>query len=198
MIESLTSFTVTVSYGRSDTTFDVRAPGRSAPVARVHKASQYDSRYLYHVLAGPNLTEPAGYINSTAAWAADRSKLGTIGSEGGALRRRRWRVDQYGLPALIAHPAGVSAVRYRFPLSLVLTRTIADNVLPFKLAFRAPESHGFVVARATGIRASFTVTVHDTRVDRRLILACVVALNRYESADLRQEIVDLTANPFKL
>jgi hypothetical protein len=55
----------------------------------------------------------------------------------------------------------------------------------------------FVVSRRAGIRARFTVAVHDPRLDRRLVLAGAVALSEGESGDMRQEAVDLTANPFK-
>jgi hypothetical protein len=196
VIQSLTSFTVTVHYGRRDTTFDVWGTDRSMPVARVHKDTQYDSLRLYQVLAGPQAGEPAGFVSAAGAWAADRSKLGTISDKGRALGRREWQVDQHDLPTLVGRPIGASSLRYVFPLSLLLTATIADNVLPFKVAFRAPESEGFVVARSAGVRAHFPVTVRDPRIDRRLVLACVVHLSWFASADLRKQIVDLTANPF--
>ncbi|GDY33093.1 hypothetical protein [Gandjariella thermophila] len=197
MIQSLTSFTVTAHYGRDDTTFDVRSGDGSGPVARAHKASAFDSRAPYQVLVGPQLDQPAGFVNAFGAWTTERTKIGTVTSERRLLGRKRWQVNQHDLPSLTGEPIGASAVRYRFPFSLVLTNTAADNVLPFKLTFIAPGSDGFVVARSAGVRARFTVTVRDPRLDRRVLLACVIALSLYESADLRQQVADFTANPFK-
>lgn len=196
-LQSLTSFDVRVSYGRNETTLDVRVSGRPAPVARLFKPSQYDGRAPFQLLAGPQLTELAGYITPFSAFASDRTKLGTVKSRYRVLRPNRWEYDQPGLPTLTARPRGGSSVRYLFPLSLVLTSSIVNNFMPFKFSFQAKEMQGFQIARATGLRARFTVAVYDPRIDRRLVLAAVVGLNQFESSDVRQEVVDLTANPFK-
>jgi hypothetical protein len=195
--QTLTSFTVSPSYGRNETTLDVVAAGQPTPVARLFKASQYDSRQPLQLLVGPQLADPAGYVNGFAAYAADRTKLGTITSRRRPFGTRRWQLEQPGLPALTAKPTGTSALRYRFPFALLLTGTLANSFLPFRYRFHGTDCQGFTVSRRAGIRARFTVTVHDQRVDRRVVLASVVALSHYESNDLRQEGVDLTANPFK-
>lgn len=196
-LQSLTAFSVTPRYGRNETTFDVRAAGQSAPVARLFKASQYDSRHPLQVLIGPQLTDPAGYVNAFGAYAADQTQLGTVRSRYRSLRATRWQLDQTNLSTLVARPTGISSLRYRFPFVIVLGRSVASNFLPFRFWFQAKDSQGFVVSRHAGIRARFTVAVHDPRLDRRLILAAVVALSERESGDLRQEAIDLTANPFK-
>jgi hypothetical protein len=196
-LQSLTSFSVTVKYSRSETVLDVTVAGQAAPVARLFKASQYDSRQPFQLLVGAQLTELDGLVTGFAAFEPDRTKLGTVQSKHRPLRGKRWQVDQPGLPTLTARATGSSAFRYAFPFALVLSGTLANSFLPFNFSFQAKDSQGFVVSRRTGARARFTVTVHDPRVDRRLVLASVVALNQYESSDLRQEAVDLTANPFK-
>jgi hypothetical protein len=196
-LRSLASFTVAVSYGRNETALDVRVTGQPEPVARLFKASQYDSRFPFQVLTGPQLSEVGGYVTPFAAFAANRAQLGKVKSRYRPLRAKSWEVEQPGLPVLSARPIGASSLRYRFPFSLLLADTLADSFLPFNFLFQGNESRGFVVSRATGIRARFTVTVHDPRVDRRLVLAAVVGLNRYASSDVRQDVVDLTANPFK-
>ncbi len=194
-LHSLTSFQVTVSYGRQQTTFDIWGADRATPVARLYRAGAYDSLRALQLLVGPQLANIAGYVTERAAYAPDRTELGTVNSRFGAPRRKRWSVAQPGLPVLTGHPTGASATRYRFPFSLVLTG-VANNVLPFNFLFDARDSTGFVISRSGGVRARFAVTVHDSRVDRRLVLAAVVALNRFESSDVRQEAIDLTANPF--
>jgi hypothetical protein len=196
-LRSLTAFRVSARYGRTETTFDVRMPGRPTPVARLFKAGPYDSLRAFHVLTGPDLTDLAGYVTGLAAYAPDRTQVGSVASRSRVLRPARWSVEQPGLGTLAAQHAGISAVRFVFPFSIVLSGTVADTVLPFRFCFRSSDSRGFVVSRHTGLRARFTVTVHDPRLDRRLILAAVVSLNRYASSDLRQDIVDATANPFQ-
>lgn len=196
-LHTLTSFTVTTKYGRNQTILDVVATGHPTPIARLFKASQYDSRQPLQLLVGPQLADPAGYISGFAAYAADRTKLATVVSRRRPFGVRRWQLEQTGLPALTAKPTGTSSIRYRFPLAIVLTGTLANGFLPFQFRFRSAASEGFTVSRHAGIRARFTVTVHDPRLDRRIILATVVALSKHESSDLRQEGVDLTANPFK-
>jgi hypothetical protein len=196
-LQAVTSFSVTPRYGRNETSLDVNMTGQPAPIARLFKASQYDSRRPLQVLVGPQLTDLAGYVNSFAAYAPDRTKIGVIGSRRRPLGTKRWHLDQPGLPTLTAKPTGASSLRYRFPLALVLAGTIANSFLPFHFRFQSKDSQGFTVSRRAGVRARFTVIMHDPRLDRRLVLATVVALSQYESNDLRQEAVDLTANPFK-
>lgn len=193
-LPTLDAFTVSARYGRDETTYDVRQPGGSAVVARLHKASQHDSRYPLTALTGPRLDEPAGYVNAFGAYGLDKSRTASVTSERRAFGVRRWRIDR---PQLTGKSAGLSALRYRFPLSLVLTGGPANYVLPFTLRFSGPNSTGFTVVRRAGLRAGFTVTIHDPGLDRLVVLATVVALSTYESTDFRQEAVDATANPFK-
>jgi hypothetical protein len=195
-LPSLTSFTITIRYSRAETALDVHTPGHSMPVARVVKNSHYGSRHPFHVLTGPGLDQLAGYVTPFAAYSPDRARIGTVTSRHRVLRPDRWQIDQHNLGALPAHPAGTSRIRYTFPLSLLLAGNITNAILPFTFRFHSPQSPGFTITRKAGLRARFTTTVHDPQIDRRLILAAVVGLNQYESADLRQEAVDLTTNPF--
>jgi hypothetical protein len=196
-LRALMSFTVAIKYGRSETALDVWSPGEAAPVARLVKDGPYDGRGPFRVLVGSPLTKTAGSVSSagSAAYSSHGDQLGTVASSHGVLRAKRWTVHQPTLPPLIARPIGMSSVRYVFPLSLALSGTLADRFLPFRFSFQGNRSRGFVVRRTAGMRARFAVNIHDDRIDRRLVLATVVALSRWESGDVRQEFIDLTANP---
>jgi hypothetical protein len=192
---AFTTATVTVRYSPAGTAFEVRVPGQADPVARVTKESNYSTPRPFQVHTGPGPGEFAGYVTPFAAYGPDRTKLGTIKSRHRVLRPDRWQVDQPGLGVLPAHPAGPGRIRYVFPFSLVLSGNVTNAVLPFIFRFRSARSAGFTVHRKAGLRARFTVAVHAPEVDRLIVLATVVALNQFESTDLRQEAVDL-AGPF--
>jgi hypothetical protein len=187
------SLQVTTHYGRQETSMDVLVPGVAAPVARLVKAGRADSAKPYRLTVGAEL---AGLVGGPIAYGADGVQVGRVDSRRQALRGYRWSVDQPGLGTLTAKAVGASGLRYRWPQSMVLAGGPASNVLPFEFRFTGGDSAGFTVRRRAGVRATFEVTVHDPRVDRRLVLAAVVNLSVHESGDVRQEIADITGNPF--
>ena len=110
-------------------------PGHPGPVTRLFKATRYDSNQPLRVLVGADLTEPAGFIAGFTAFGPDRTELGRVRARSG-WRRRPWEAEQPGLPVLTARPIGASALRYRFPFSLVLGS--GDSFLPFRFRFQPP------------------------------------------------------------
>lgn len=213
-LQSLTSFTVTVSYHRNETTFDVHQRGQRAPVARLHKAGPYLKREPYQLLTGPDLAEAAGKVSGMGAVAADGSPIGTVSrsvsrvdriAQGStaSLRARRWQVDQEGMPPMTGRPVGaLTRMRFNTVSDLLLNSDALvghnpiDYVLPFTFRFSLPGSTAFEVRRKAG-RGSYAVSVRDPRVDRRLVLACVLSINALHAPGLRREAVDLTTNPFR-
>lgn len=189
---SASSFRVSFRYGRQETGVDVVAGGTL--VARLVKVGRPDSAQPYRLtVAG----QPAGIIGGPVAYGPDGAPLGRVDSRKQVMRGYRWSVDQPGLGTLTASAVGASGLRYAWPQSMVLASGPANAVLPFRFHFRGGGSDGFTVHRKAGMRAEFDVEVHDPRVDRRLAIAAVLALSRYESNDLRQEIADITGNPFE-
>ncbi|WP_158702115.1 hypothetical protein [Kitasatospora sp. MMS16-BH015] len=195
MIQQLTEFTVSLDYGRAHTTFLLHVPGQAEPVARMHKEAAYDHAQLYEVRTGPGLDRLAGYVSTFFALAPDRSRIGEVNHESRSWRHDLFTFAQAGLAPLTGEPVGLAnKARRTLP---VLDWGVVDAALRFEMRYRSAESAGFEFAREAGVRASYTVTVHDPRIDRVLLLACLVHFNSYGTTDLRKGIVDVTANPFK-
>jgi len=216
-LQALTSFTVTADYHQYETAFDVWAPGRSEPAARVYKPAPLMNRDPYQVLTGPGLDEPAGHVTRHGAWAADGTPVGTVEYLASRLEKRikrnllftperttwRFRVEQPGLPALTGHPAGL-ATRLRFNAvtgdlldqNALQALGLAEYVVPFTFRFDAAGATGFEIGRPAG-RSRVEVSVSDPRIDRRLVLACVVCVNTLYNTTVRQTATSLFPNPFR-
>jgi hypothetical protein len=198
LIDSLTAFTVVPEYGRAQTVYRVLVDGQSTPAAVLRKDSVYDSRQPLQAYTGPELSQPAGWVSTIEAMTADRVKLGRVSlRKGSALRKDHWTFAQVGLPELTGEPVGAGAALRRSPLRGVLGNGIADGVLSLQLHFGGPESEGFDFTRFSGVKARYGVEIHDPRVSRLLVLACVVHYNVFVDADPRQFAVDVTTNPLK-
>jgi len=197
-LQALDAFAVSIDYGRAHTTFEVRADGRRDPVARMHKDGAYDTAHPYRVSTGPQFADFAGYVTPFSAMSADGAEIGSVRLRERTLRTDEWTVTQHGLAALTGLPKGLnSRLRHGSPLRLIPRQDLADVLLSVRLGFRAPESPGFELTRRVGVRAHYGVRIHDPRVDRLLVLACVAHFNTYASVDPRKAVVDTTANPFK-
>ena len=208
-LQALTSFAVRVRLRRDETTLDAVLPGRSEPVARVHKPAAYSSRQPYQMFVGAGLAEPVGFIAGFTLFGPDRAQLGKIGDVSGRRGRPRWEVERPGLPTMVSRPVGASASQYRFPFTL--PAAILGGLLPFRFSFEpsGPSEHsgpfeprqagvgGFVITRRGGIRSRFEVTVDDPLLDRRVVLAAVTTVNQFGSEDLRKDLVDGATNPFR-
>lgn len=198
MIQSLNSFTVHPHYGRSSTTFDICLDRGRAPVVRAHKDGAYDGVRQYEVHAGPELDQLIGYVASFDAWSVGRSQLGEVRHRFRILHHTQWIFAQKGLGELVGEPVGVSSrLRRGSSLSTILDNPATDVVFSSRFHFRSPESAGFELTRLRGLRARYAVKVCDDRVDRLLVLACVVHFARFSTEDVRQAIVDLASNPFR-
>ncbi|MER5642267.1 hypothetical protein ABT095_35660 [Kitasatospora sp. NPDC002227] len=195
MIQQLTEFTVTLDYGRAHTTFLVHVDGQKEPVVRVHKDAAYDHTALFEVRTGPGLDQLAGYVTQSYALAPDRSRIGNVNHKNRSWKHDLFTFEQTGLAPLEGEPVGVANKARRILPGL--DWGVVDAALKFEMRFRSAESAGFEFAREAGVRASYTVKVHDPRIDRVLLLACLVHFNTYGTTDLRKGIVDVTANPFK-
>ncbi|RXS85658.1 hypothetical protein EST92_07610 [Streptomyces sp. TM32] len=198
MIESLNSFTVSVEYARAHTTFLVRADGQREPAARVHREVHYEGLRPYTVTAGPGLTECVGHLNEWKAWLPDRTLVGTVEHSRRTNSADRWTFAQHDLGELTGAPVGAgSRLRHASPLRMAFDAVQVNNVLSHRLRFRSHESEGFELSRPAGVRSGYEVTVHDPRVSRLLVLACLVQFNRYVASDPRKNLVDLVSNPLK-
>ncbi|OKH99798.1 hypothetical protein A6A06_22255 [Streptomyces sp. CB02923] len=198
---ALDAFTVTAEYGRSHTTFLVHAEGQREPAARMHRDAAYDGLRPYEVRTGPEFSEIAGYVNDFKAFTPERAELGSVAHKQRTTGPDSWTFTQHGLGELTGLPEGAGAkVRHGSLLRMAFDATRTNAVLSHRLRFSSPASpasEGFAFVRHTGIRARYSVEVHDPRVDRLLVLACIAHYNRFVAADPRQFTSTLTANPFK-
>lgn len=212
-LQSLGSFTVTASFERHKTIFEVWPPRQPEPTARLYKDGPLLSRQPFQLLTGLANGEPSGIVTRRGAWTADGTAVGAVLdgavvldrlqglTPGPKLPRWRWRMEQDGLPVLTGRPAGLAA-RARFnrvtdfllqpPLDTSFL-SFGDYVLPFRFRFRAGSLAGFDISRRTG-QARLHVTVHDPRIDRRLVLACVVSISSTHESTIRQTAVNITTN----
>ncbi|MGW1914526.1 hypothetical protein ACWCQS_28295 [Streptomyces sp. NPDC002076] len=199
MIQSLSSFNITAHYGRAHTTYNVHVDSQKAPTARVHKDTVFSSLSEYQVYTGPGLDQLVGYVNSVGAKSIDRTPLGKVEMRKRVGLEDQLTVIQNGLGELTAEPVGVSTKLRRDSRLVNLVATPASEfAFTTRLHFRSAESAGFELTRRRGVRARYAVTVHDDRVDRLLILACVVHYARFHAEDIRQPLAEFTSNPFKL
>ncbi|MCB5908378.1 hypothetical protein [Streptomyces pinistramenti] len=198
MIQSLSSFTVTVEYARSHTTFLARVNGQREPVARMHREVHYEGSRPYTVTAGQGLAECAGFVSEWKAWLPDRTPVGTVERKSRTNSADRWTFVQHDLGELAGEPAGAgSRLRHASPLRMAFDAAQVNNVLSHRLRFRSDASEGFALSRRAGIRSGYEVTVHDPRVSRLLVFSCLAQFNRFVASDPRKNLIDLTSNPLK-
>ncbi|MFE7312280.1 hypothetical protein ACFU7T_04065 [Streptomyces sp. NPDC057555] len=198
MIQSLNSFTVTVEYARSHTTFLAHVDGRQEPVVRAHREVHYEGARPYTVTAGQGLAECVGFLNEWKAWLPDRTPVGTVERRSRTSSADRWTFAQHDLGELAGEPVGAgSRLRHASPLRMAFDAAQVNNVLAHRLRFRSNASEGFEFSRRAGIRASYEVVVHDARVSRLLVFCCLAQFNRFVASDPRKSLVDLTSNPLK-
>jgi hypothetical protein len=219
-LQALRSFTVTADYHRDQTTFDVWSQGRGDPTARLYKRGPVLSLDRFDVLTGPSLDEHVGQVARNGAWAADGTQVGTITykssqldkklnrpwlfpSSHSGIRARLWLVEQPGLPPVSGPPSGAaSRLRFNAITDALLVSDVlhgqnpVDYVAPFRFVFDMAGVPGFEIGRRAG-RSRLRVSVREPRIDRRLVLACVVCINSLHNPTVRQTAVNLTTNPFK-
>ncbi|WP_274917845.1 hypothetical protein [Streptomyces sp. WZ-12] len=195
---ALNSFTVTVEYAHSHTTFLARVKDRQDPVVRAHKETHYDGARPYTVTTGQALTECVGYINEWQAWLPDRTPVGSVERKSPTHGADRWTFAQRDLGELTGEPVGAgSLLRLDSPVRMAFDIAQVNDILPHCLRFGSDASEGFEVSRPAGIRSNYEVTVHDPRISRLLLFSCLTQFNRFVASDPRKNLVDLASNPLK-
>lgn len=122
----------------------------------------------------PGLDRLARCVTNFGVRSADRLPLGRVGTHGWALRDGEWTVIQDGLGELTGESVGVGTkLRRDSRLGNHFAVLASEFAFTTRLHIWLPESAGFELARLRGVRARCTATIHDDRVNRLLILACV-------------------------
>jgi hypothetical protein len=195
-LQALTSFKIIKKYSRTKEIYTVTAENQASPHALLLNSEQDGWHHPLQVMVGPQLDILAGYVDSSSALTARRGRVGIVsGSHRNLFAPRKWVATQDKMLPLTGHPKKISSPRYLPPQSFFLDGPIAEYILPFNYDFNSGESHGFTISRSIGFRPRYTITVHDDAIDRRIILATVVLLDRHASKDLRQKLINLTVNP---
>ncbi|MFJ9721348.1 hypothetical protein ACIRP3_01220 [Streptomyces sp. NPDC101209] len=197
-LESLTAFTVTADYGRAHTTYNIHVDAERAPVARMHKDAVYSSLSEYRVYTGPALDQLVGYATNFGAKTIDRTALGEVSTHSRTLRDSGWTVVQNDLGELTGESVGASTrLRRDSRLGNLFAVPASEFAFTTRLHFRSSASTGFELTRLRGIRARYAVHIHDVRVNKLLVLACVSHYAERHAQDIRLPLAEMTSNPFK-
>ena len=209
--------TVRVCFGLHRTVLDVHLPQRRKPVARLIKPTRIHQPMAYEFLTGPALDRSAGHLTISGAVSPDGQPIGIVNRSRGRIpdaavhplagvRQRAsgsdprgWRVVQAGLPPLTGRLVGLRT-RLCFNRVTSLLEWLGlimwpRMLLPLTFDFRGPEGSGFRVRTAGWYRGRVTVRVDDSRLDGRLVLACVAAVALFFTESPRRDAVNLLA-PF--
>jgi len=91
-----------------------------------------------------------------------------------SLLRSTWHLQQPGLPTLTGRERR---------LLVALLRRFTDSLawLPYHFDFGVGAHFAFSVERRWGVRDRYRVTIHDPRLDRRLVIAMAVALDALQA-----------------
>ncbi|WP_225846505.1 hypothetical protein [Streptomyces sp. HPF1205] len=197
-LQSLTSFSAEVTLSSERTTLDIRTADGSPPVARMTKAGALRQRAAYELFTGPDLKTAAGTLSASGALDAGGAPVGIVNLSGGRKadseihplsgglttyasdNPTKWRVVQPGLPPLVAEGTDPGARLSYNKVTDAMDRLgfgvkVPDYLAPMTFRFSAAGCAGFTVT-LTSRKSRLDVTVHDPRVDRRLILSCLAAL----------------------
>jgi uncharacterized protein YxjI len=91
-----------------------------------------------------------------------------------SLLRSTWRLEQPGLGEMVGREASTSvAILRRFIDSL--------SWLPYDFEFHLDGQPAFSVVKKWGVRDRYVVSIHDPRLDRRLVVAMAVALDALQA-----------------
>ncbi|MEU7137810.1 hypothetical protein ABZ942_00020 [Nocardia sp. NPDC046473] len=185
MLENISEFKVVARLGVRDTTLDVSVPGSDRPVARIHRRDKLSSLVwdddLDHdlgVYTGPNLDYRVGSINSRSAYDVDGNSVGYVNSRKtrlGSLGHIR-ELHQNGVGSLVGKEVGASAkVMSRRGLDFLPFAGIAIAIAKVDVQFRGDSSPGFDMVKPFGRAGTHYFSVHDTRINRLLMLCCIFA-----------------------
>lgn len=113
---------------------------------------------------------PVGAINVAAP---DGAILGSIRKHGG-----RWELSQPQAPLLIGTGRGIAGAVRKADAEAISGLGLSQ-VLPYRVLFTANGEPALTIQRHTGVRSRYTIDIQSTSLDRRLVLAQVIALNRF-------------------
>ena len=175
------------NYDRTSTRYNVFAPGSSSPVmiASQPHNSIAEVTYPLTMLGADGRTE-LGRIDvfwqKFSVFSPDNAQIGTGYRLKVIKLRRRWHLEQTGLPTFIGTMRGI-----RVLLNIVsYDRNFEGLFFPFRFDFSAPGQAGFRIRRRTGLRSRIRARIDNPLIDRRLVVAQMIAFSRWEQETLRK------------
>lgn len=126
---------------------------------------------------------------------AERNSIGVIGSIKGGVFQWNWQAEQSGLAVFTGKPRGVRRMYNRVPI--IPDGQLGESLLPFHFTFTAPGQPGFQIRRRGGVHERYLVDIENPAVDRRLVLAQLMALCAREHTTLSDQFIPKPWRLFK-
>ena len=91
-----------------------------------------------------------------------------------SLLRSTWRLEQPGYGEMVGRESN---------MAVAILRRVVDSLswLPYNFEFLIGDRPAFTVVKKWGLRDRYVVTIHDPRLDRRLVAAMSVALDALQA-----------------
>ncbi|MBM9503952.1 hypothetical protein [Actinacidiphila acididurans] len=211
-LQALGSFSALIGLHRDRTTLDIHPADGVPAVARLTKVGPLRKRAAYELFTGPGLKTPAGQLSASGILDSAGTPVGIVNLSNGKVpdadihplsgglrdyvvdNPSHWRVVQPGLPALTGRAMDGPTKLFHNAVTDATDKIGIDIWAPdyfvtLTFKFSAPGCEGFTVV-LTSRKSRLDVTVHDPRVDRRLILACLAALTLRVMRHPRRDILD--------
>lgn len=118
---------------------------------------------------------------------AEQNHIGVIGPIKGGVLQRNWQAEQRGLAVFTGTPRGTRRIYNRFPI--IPDRQLGESLLPLHFTFTAPGQAGFQIRRRGGVRERYLIDIESPAVDRRLVLAQLMALGAREHTPLSDQFI---------
>jgi hypothetical protein len=162
--------------------FDVFAGAGGPTVARIRQPRPNPLQRVrppFEIRGGDSPSEVvalaggAGPVGAFNVATPDGATLGAIRANHG-----RWELHQPQAPVMVGVGRGIAGTLRKADAATVSGLGLS-LVLPFRIEFSADGQTAFTVQRAAGLRGQYTADIRLPWIDRRLVLAQVLALSRF-------------------
>jgi hypothetical protein len=191
-LQAQRQLTLQPRYQAGETSFEVIAAGRLAARA----AQAYDRPRLkrppFTIVIGPGSGNPVALVAGTGPWGAfdvhdlAGASIGAIRGFAHGLAPARWEIYQPGAPLItgIFHSQVVKLLR---TLSAGLSLP-ANYLLPLHYRFIVEGQQAARIRRRAGVTGRLSADIEVPWLDRRLVIAQVIAMSRFEDSSLRGDL----------
>lgn len=206
--EELTEFEVRGHFSRTTTVYEVSV--RAQVMARAIRPASADSAQAFRLFSaredGARGDDPAGdegelvgVLSAYGAHDATATRVGKVNHHVSmGTEKHSFAFHQFSLGELAGEPVGIgSKLGYRSALRFVPLADTVAGLAPLRLHYRGTGSPGFDLTRAGGLGSEYRLAVHDPRISRLLVVACVINLDLDVNVNPRIEVAKALSNPFE-